>query len=81
MKQYRMFEISVSGPDETHGTYVKIQDTNNGEKAMLPWDYHYNHEKDIAIDFLQSKGIEIEAYGRFNNQTILCAINFEESLR
>jgi len=62
MEHLRGFEINALSVTNTKGRRVKIFDTRHEVRHIISWDYTYDTSKDIALNYLRSRGIECVAY-------------------
>ena len=59
MKTFRAFEVKYIGATNTKGSRIRITDCRFEESAIIDYDYSCNSSTDIAIKYLELKGIEI----------------------
>lgn len=69
---FKAFKVKFLGATNYRGSRVKITDTRMGKSVTIPYNYKFNNIKEIAFDYLNSKGLEIEGFswdekGQFYN--------------
>ena len=69
---FKAFKVKFLGATNYRGSRVKITDTRMGNSVTIPYNYKFNNIKEIAFDYLNSKGLEIDGFswdekGQFYN--------------
>lgn len=69
---FKTFKVKFLGATNYRGSRVKITDTRLGNSVTIPYNYKFNNINEIAFDYLNSKGLEIEGFswdekGQFYN--------------
>lgn len=82
MNHVRIFQAVWISPTNTRGHRVKITD-HRSKKSVIISVGMSDHEtaKDVAIEFLQSKGIEVQSYGEALLGYFLMTDNFENQIK
>ena len=77
MKNMRFFEVIYKGPTNHNGARVLVKDLRFNKRKTIDYKYSMNSITEMAIDFLESKGIEIVCYGENINSMLLATENFD----
>ena len=77
----KTFEVSYIGATNTQGSRIKIQDFLKNEVKYIPYNYNYNNCMDGAIEFLESKGIEVLYTSESKKGYLLHTNNFSISIK
>lgn len=67
MKNLKGFDVKYLAPTNTKGSRCVITDNLRGNKLTLSWDYKYSNVLELAIDFLNGKGLDILGYTEHTN--------------
>ena len=68
LNHLRGIEIKYLAPTNYKGSRVKIYDTRHEVSKIISYDYSYNNARDIGIEYLLKKGIEIDSM-TYNEKT------------
>ena len=79
--RYRAFKVKYLGPTNFRCSRVKITDTRFNKSKTVSYDYQFNGALDIAINYLWSIGIKIEALGLSDNTEILLTEDFTSQIK
>lgn len=81
MNSKRIFKVSYIGATNTKGSRVKIADLRNNISKIIPFDYAITGIDNIAIAYLESKGIEIDSAAYTGDADYLLSDNFETPIK
>lgn len=81
MKNLKTFEVTYIGATNNQGSRIIIQDFLKNEVKYIPYNYNYNNCMDGAIEFLESKGIEILYTSESKKGYFLHTNNFNVSIK
>jgi len=87
MKNLRAFKVVTMPPTDKKPIRVKITDIRFNESATIGYGANTpSYEKELVIDFLASKGIEViaQAWEEKNGQqqyTLLLSPNFDKRIK
>tara|TARA_R100001460_G_scaffold106306_1_gene153711 strand:+ start:301 stop:606 length:306 start_codon:yes stop_codon:yes gene_type:complete len=68
LNHLRGIEIKYLAPTNYKGSRVKIYDTRHEVCKIISYDYSYNNARDIGIEYLLKRGIEINSM-TYNEKT------------
>tara|TARA_R100001129_G_scaffold164936_1_gene131316 strand:- start:342 stop:647 length:306 start_codon:yes stop_codon:yes gene_type:complete len=68
LNHLRGIEIKYLAPTNYKGSRVKIYDTRHEVSKIISYDYSYNNARDIGIEYLLKRGIEIDSM-TYNEKT------------
>lgn len=68
LNHLRGIEIKYLSPTNYKGSRVKINDTRHKVSKIISYDYSYNNARDIGIEYLLKRGIEIDSM-TYNEKT------------
>ena len=68
LNHLRGIEIKYLAPTNYQGSRVKIYDTRHEVSKIISYDYSYNNARDIGIEYLLQRGIEIDSM-TYNEKT------------
>ena len=68
LNHLRGIEIKYLAPTNYKGSRVKIYDTRHEISKIISYDYSYNNARDIGIEYLLKRGIEIDSM-TYNEKT------------
>ena len=73
MKNHRIFTIKFLGATNSRGARVSITESrfDKTDKKIIPYDYSLENTRDIAINYLQSIGINVSGYGETKDTYII----------
>jgi hypothetical protein len=73
IKNNRIFTIKYLGATDTKGSRVSITEArfNKTDRKVIPYSYKFNSTVEIAIDYLQSIGINVLGYGETKDSYII----------
>ena len=77
MKTMRFFEVIYKGPTNYTGARVLVKDLRFNKRRTIDYNYEMNSITDMAIDFLEKKGIEIVCNGENINSMLIATENFD----
>ena len=77
MKTMRFFEVIYKSPTDHTGSRVLVKDLRFNKRRTIDYKYGMNSITDMAIDFLEKKGIEIVCNGENSNSMLLATENFD----
>ena len=77
MKNMRFFEVIYKSPTNYKGARVLVKDLRFNKRRTIDYKYGMNSITDMAIDFLEKKGIEIVCNGENINSMLLATENFD----
>ena len=77
MKTMRFFEVIYKGPTNNTGARVLVKDLRFNKRRTIAYNYGMNSITEMAINFLESKGIEIACNGENINSMLLATENFD----
>ena len=77
MKTMRFFEVVYKGPTDCTGSRVLVKDLCFNKRRTIPYNYCMSSSTEMAIDFLESKGIKIVCMGENINSVLLATENFD----
>ena len=77
MKTMRFFEVIYKGPTNYRGSRVLVKDLTFNKRRTIAYRYDMNTITDMAIDFLEKKGIKIFCNGENINSMLLATENFD----
>lgn len=77
MKTMRFFEVIYKGPTNYTGSRVLVKDLRFNKRRTIAYNYAMSSITEMAIDFLESKGIEIVCTGENVNSMLLATENFD----
>lgn len=69
MKNLQAIQVKILSATNTKGTRVKL--SNGYSQKILPFDYRFNSDVDMAIDYLLQRGIEIVALTCINGDDFI----------
>jgi hypothetical protein len=81
LQNLRAFEITFIQVTNNRGARVKIKDMRHVKTKIIPFDYEYNNIKDMALKYLESKGIKCLYSCESNKGYILLSDNFEVQIK
>jgi len=76
MKTMRFFEVIYKGPTNCSGSRVLVKDLCFNKRRTIAYNYSMSSTQ-MAIDFLESKGIGIVCMGENINSMLLATENFD----
>lgn len=73
IKNNRIFTVKYLGATNTRGSRVSITEArfNKTDKKVISYNYKFNNTVEIAIDYLQSIGINVLGYGETKDSYII----------
>lgn len=74
--RFRAFQVSCVPATNTRPTRVKIKDLRHEKSIILSYTEHYQSMEDLAIDYLEKKGINISALAMGKNELNLLSEDF-----
>jgi maltose-binding protein MalE len=77
----RGFSITFLSPTNSRGARVKIEDLRHNKKVIISYDYEFNNIKDIALKFLEEKGIKINFSLETKKSYILLTDDFKTQIK
>ena len=77
MKTMRFFEVIYKSPTNYNGARVLVKDLRFNKRRTIAYQYGMNSTTDMAIDFLEKKGIEIVCIGENINSMLIATENFD----
>lgn len=80
MKTMRFFEVTYKGPTDYTGSRVLVKDLFFNKSRTIAYNYAINTITEMAIQFLESKGIEIVCKGENINSMLVGTENFDTKI-
>jgi len=81
----RCFKVKYLGATNTKGARIKIIDSHRSENnevfKFVSWDYTKSNGWEIALDYLEKRGIKIVCRGSSNKEDFLLSENFNTDLK
>lgn len=77
MKTMRFFEVTYKGATNNTGARVLVKDLRFNKRRTIAYNYGIDTITEMAIQFLESKGIEIACKGENINSMLLASENFD----
>lgn len=77
MKTMRFFEVTYKGPTNYRGSRVIVKDLLFNKRRTIAYNYAINTITEMAIQFLENKGIEVTCEGENINSMIIGTENFD----
>lgn len=77
MTTMRFFEITYKGPTNCSGARVMVKDLRFNKRRTIAYNYGIDTITEMAIQFLESKGIEIACKGENINSMLIGTENFD----
>ena len=77
MKTMRFFEVIYKSPTNYNGARVLVKDLRFNKRRTIDYNYEMNSITDMAIDFLEKKGIEIVCIGESIDSLLIATENFD----
>ena len=77
MTTMRFFEVIYKGATNNSGARVMVKDLRFNKRRIIAYNYGINSITEMAIQFLESKGIEIACKGENINSMLIGTENFE----
>jgi hypothetical protein len=74
--RFRPFEVSCVPATNTRPTRVKIKDLRHEKSIILSYTAHDQNMEDLALDYLNKKGIKISALAMGKNEFSLLSEDF-----
>lgn len=71
MKTMRFFEVIFKGPTNNTGSRVLVKDLRWNKRRIIDYNYEINTITEMAIQFLESKGIKIVCQGENINSMLI----------
>lgn len=80
MKTMRFFEVTYKGPTNYTGARVLVKDLRFNKRRTIAYNHGINTITEMAIQFLESKGIEIVCKGENINSMLVGTKNFDTKI-
>tara|TARA_R100000734_G_C3305511_1_gene96016 strand:+ start:825 stop:1121 length:297 start_codon:yes stop_codon:yes gene_type:complete len=83
LNHLRGIEIKYLAPTNYKGSRVKIYDTRHKVSKIISYDYSYSNARDIGIEYLLQRGIEIDSmtYNEKNHIHTILTKDFATSIK
>ena len=80
---YRGIRAKYLPATNIKGARVKIRDTRRNEGVIISYNYNHNSFFETAIEYLESKGIEIEGttYDEKSGEYTILTMNYKQSIK
>ena len=78
MEKMHVMKIKYVGPTDYKGSKVKITSEAYKESISIAYNYSFNSDLDIAINYLQNKGFEIIGTGNGKNEQYVISSTFKQ---
>ena len=78
MEKMHVMKIKYVGPTDYKGSKVKITSEAYKESISIAYNYSFNSDLDIAINYLQNKGFEIIGTGNGKNEQYVISSIFKQ---
>lgn len=74
--RFRAFQVSCVPATNTRPTRVKIKDLRHEKQIVLSYGFEHSNMEDLALDYLEKKGINISALAMGKNEFSLLSEDF-----